>query len=118
VARVPTVVGPSDESVVRTGDLAVNLNAKIVAVNGARVHLTGREYQVLELLSLRKGFVLTKKMFLNHLYPGAGQPELKIIDVLICTLRKKLAGHGQQHIETIRRRGYALRDPPESEIAD
>jgi hypothetical protein len=56
-----------------------------------RVHLTGKEYQMLELLSLRKGTTLTKEMFLNHLYGGMDEPELKIIDVFICKLRKKLA---------------------------
>ena len=46
---------------------------------------------MLELLSLRKGTTLTKEMFLNHLYGGMDEPELKIIDVFICKLRKKLA---------------------------
>jgi hypothetical protein len=55
----------------------------------ARVHLTGKEYAMLELLSLRKGTTLTKEMFLNHLYGGMDEPELKIIDVFICKLRKK-----------------------------
>jgi two-component system cell cycle response regulator CtrA len=63
-----------------------------VEVNGARVHLTGKEYQMLELLSLRKGTTLTKEMFLNHLYGGMDEPEIKIIDVFMCKLRKKLAG--------------------------
>ena len=53
------------------------------------MHLTGKEYQMLELLSLRKGTTLTKEMFLNHLYGGMDEPELKIIDVFICKLRKK-----------------------------
>ena len=79
------------QSVIRTGDIAVNLDAKTVEVNGLRVHLTGKEYQMLELLSLRKGTTLTKEMFLNHLYGGMDEPELKIIDVFICKLRKKLA---------------------------
>ncbi len=59
-----------------TGDLCVNLDTKTVEVNGARVHLTGKEYQMLELLSLRKGTTLTKEMFLNHLYGGMDEPEL------------------------------------------
>jgi DNA-binding winged helix-turn-helix (wHTH) protein len=70
----------------------VNLDTKTVEVGGQRVHLTGKEYQMLELLSLRKGTTLTKEMFLNHLYGGMDEPELKIIDVFICKLRKKLAG--------------------------
>jgi two-component system cell cycle response regulator CtrA len=82
---------------------------------GARVHLTGKEYQMLELLSLRKGTTLTKEMFLNHLYGGMDEPELKIIDVFICKLRKKLANasQGKNYIETVWGRGYVLREPHE-----
>ena len=91
----------------------VNLDAKTVEVNNNRVHLTGKEYQMLELLSLRKGTTLTKEMFLNHLYGGMDEPELKIIDVFICKLRKKLATAtvGAHYIETVWGRGYVLRDP-------
>ena len=94
VARIHAIVRRSKghaQSVIVTGDLIVNLDQKTVEVDGARVHLTGKEYQMLELLSLRKGTTLTKEMFLNHLYGGMDEPELKIIDVFICKLRKKLA---------------------------
>jgi two-component system cell cycle response regulator CtrA len=86
-------------------------------VQGARVHLTGKEYQMLELLSLRKGTTLTKEMFLNHLYGGMDEPELKIIDVFICKLRKKLsvATGGKNYIETVWGRGYVLREPDEAD---
>ncbi len=96
-----------------TGDLTVNLDAKTVEVNSQRVHLTGKEYAMLELLSLRKGTTLTKEMFLNHLYGGMDEPELKIIDVFICKLRKKLATatEGKNYIETVWGRGYVLREP-------
>ena len=101
------------QSVITTCDLVVNLDAKTVEVGGQRVHLTGKEYQMLELLSLRKGTTLTKEMFLNHLYGGMDEPELKIIDVFICKLRKKLvaATCGQHYIETVWGRGYFLREP-------
>ena len=92
VARIHAIVRRSkghSQSVIRTGKLAVNLDAKTVEVDGSRVHLTGKEYSMLELLSLRKGTTLTKEMFLNHLYGGMDEPELKIIDVFICKLRKK-----------------------------
>jgi two-component system, cell cycle response regulator CtrA len=84
---------------------------------GARVHLTGKEYQMLELLSLRKGTTLTKEMFLNNLYGGMDEPEIKIIDVFICKLRKKLANasNGKDYIETVWGRGYVLREPSEDE---
>ena len=116
VARIQAVVRRSkghSQSVITTGKLIVNLDAKTVEVDGARVHLTGKEYQMLELLSLRKGTTLTKEMFLNHLYGGMDEPELKIIDVFICKLRKKLAQAtgGDHFIETVWGRGYVLRDP-------
>ena len=121
VARIHAVVRRSKghaQSVIKTGEILVNLDAKTVEVNGLRVHLTGKEYQMLELLSLRKGTTLTKEMFLNHLYGGMDEPELKIIDVFICKLRKKLAAatNGDNYIETVWGRGYVLRDPSE-EIA-
>ena len=87
-------------------------------VAGTRLHLTGKEYQMLELLSLRKGTTLTKEMFLNHLYGGMDEPELKIIDVFICKLRKKLkAAAGHHYIETVWGRGYMLDDPEEERVA-
>jgi two-component system, cell cycle response regulator CtrA len=84
-----------------------------VAVDGRRLHVTGKEYSILELLSLRKGTTLTKEMFLDHLYGGIDEPELKIIDVFICKLRKKIAAAtgGQHYIETVWGRGYVLKDP-------
>ena len=116
VARIHAIIRRSkghSQSVIRTGDVNVNLDAKTVDVGGKTVHLTGKEYQMLELLSLRKGTTLTKEMFLNHLYGGMDEPELKIIDVFICKLRKKLAEAtgGLNHIETVWGRGYVLRDP-------
>ena len=122
IARIHAVVRRSkghSQSIIKTGDIAVNLDAKTVEVNAQRVHLTGKEYQMLELLSLRKGTTLTKEMFLNHLYGGMDEPELKIIDVFICKLRKKLAAAtgGENHIETVWGRGYVLRDPVEEQKA-
>jgi two-component system cell cycle response regulator CtrA len=116
IARIHAIVRRSkghSQSIIRTGRVSVNLDAKSVEVDGRSVHLTGKEYQMLELLSLRKGTTLTKEMFLNHLYGGMDEPELKIIDVFICKLRKKLAeaNDGDSHIETVWGRGYVLRDP-------
>jgi len=118
IARIHAIVRRSkghSQSVITTGKIKVNLDAKTVEVDGSRVHLTGKEYQMLELLSLRKGTTLTKEMFLNHLYGGMDEPELKIIDVFICKLRKKLAlaTAGESNIETVWGRGYVLRDPEE-----
>jgi two-component system, cell cycle response regulator CtrA len=113
VARINAIVRRSRghaDSVIQTGDLTVDLGTKKVAVNGMRVHLTGKEYQILELLSLRKGSTLSKEMFLNHLYGDMDEPDAKIIDVFICKLRKKLASAsgGNEFIETLWSRGFTL----------
>lgn len=123
VARIHAIIRRSKghaQSVINTGKVSVNLDAKTVDVDGKTVHLTGKEYQMLELLSLRKGTTLTKEMFLNHLYGGMDEPELKIIDVFICKLRKKLsiATDGDNYIETVWGRGYVLRDPEPLAVPD
>ena len=122
MARIQAIVRRSQghsQSIIKTGKLAVNLDASTVEVDAHPIHLTGKEYGILELLSLRKGTTLTKEMFLNHLYGGMDEPELKIIDVFICKLRKKLsdATGGDNYIETVWGRGYVLRDPDESQQA-
>jgi two-component system cell cycle response regulator CtrA len=121
VARIHAIVRRSKghaQSVINTDDLCVNLDTKTAEVNGVRVHVTGKEYQMLELLALRKGTTLTKEMFLSHLYGGLDEPEVKIIDVFICKLRKKLAGAsgGKDYIETVWGRGYVMRERIEVEV--
>jgi len=118
IARIQAIVRRSkghSDSVIKTGKLSVNLDTRVVEVDGQPLHLTGKEYGILELLSLRKGTTLTKEMFLNHLYGGMDEPELKIIDVFVCKLRHKLkaATGGDSYIETVWGRGYVLRDPSE-----
>ncbi|KQU18380.1 two-component system response regulator [Methylobacterium sp. Leaf94] len=115
VARIHAIVRRSKghaQSVITTDDLVVNLDEKTAFVAGNRINLTGKEYGLLELLALRKGTTLTKEMILNHLYGGMDEPELKIIDVFICKLRRKLANAsgGKNYIETVWGRGYALRE--------
>jgi len=116
VARIHAVVRRSKglaQSIINTGDLCVDLDAKMVKVNGAPLHLTRKEYQMLEFLSLRKGSTLTKSMFLNNLYRGLDEPNGKIIEVFLSKLRKKIsrAAKGKNYIETVRGRGYVLREP-------
>jgi two-component system cell cycle response regulator CtrA len=122
VARIHAIVRRSQghaQSLITTGALVVDLDSKTVSVHGVRLNLTGKEYQILELLSLRKGSTLTKEVFLNNLYGGMDEPDAKIIDVFICKLRKKLARASQGHnfIETVWGRGYVLREPVEQSIA-
>ncbi len=116
MARIQAIVRRSQghaQSIIKTGPITVNLDTRTVDINDKPLHLTGKEYGILELLSLRKGSTLTKEMFLNHLYGGMDEPEVKIIDVFICKLRKKIekATDGESCIETVWGRGYVLRDP-------
>ena len=123
IARIQAIVkrpqGHS-ETVIRTGDIAVNLDSRTVEVNGQYLHLTGKEFEILALLSLRKGKTVSKEMFLNHLYGGMDEPELKTIDVFVYKLRKKLsaATGSDNYIGTIRGSGYVLRDPIISDTND
>jgi two-component system cell cycle response regulator CtrA len=115
IARIQAIVRRSkgySESVIRTGDIAVNLDSRTVEVAGQPLDLTNKEYEILEFLLLCKGATLTKKMILKHLYGGVDEPKLRIIDVFICQLRKKLAAAsgGETYIETIWGRGYVMRD--------
>jgi two-component system cell cycle response regulator CtrA len=118
-ARIHAIVRRSKghaQSLIKTGHLVVNLDTKMANVNGQPINLTSKEYRILELLSLRKGTPLTKKMFLNHLYGGIDEPGQKIIDVFMCKLRKKIAkasAGGHDYIETLWGRGYRLREPSE-----
>jgi two-component system, cell cycle response regulator CtrA len=115
LARVQAVVRRSkgfSQPRLWVGPLQLNLDSREVTVNGQHVHLTGKEYAILELLVLRKGMVLTKEAFLNHLYGGMDEPEMKIIDVFVCKLRKKLALAGADNlIGTAWGRGYMIREP-------
>ena len=122
VARIHAIVRRSQghsEQIISCGDLTVHLGEQMVRVGDTRVHLTGKEYRMLELMALRKGSTLTKEMFLNHLYGGMDEPEIKIIDVFMCKLRRKLANAsgGRNYVETVWGRGYMMREPVESAVA-
>src|SRR5215204_6374087 len=120
IARIHAIVRRSQDhaqSVVQIGDLVINLDEKTAAIGGEGVHLTVKQYQILEYLSLRQGTPATKEMIVSQLYSGMDEPGLKIIDVFICKLRKKLAdaSNGKDYIETVWGRGYILREPPQQE---
>lgn len=122
ICRIRAVVRRSKsraETIIRIGKLAVNLDAKTADFDGVALPLTGKEYAMLELLSLRKGTTLTKENFLTHLYGGMDEPDAKIIDVFMCKLRKKLAPacEGANFIETVWGRGYKMVDPGEHLLA-
>jgi len=116
IARIQAIVRRSQghaSSSITIGKMTLNMKEKVLLIEGKTVNLTPKEYAILELLALRKGATLTKEMFLNHLYGGIDEPELKIIDVFICKLRRKLSRllGDENCIETVWGRGYILKDP-------
>jgi two-component system cell cycle response regulator CtrA len=113
VARLQALVRRANghaQNLMQFGDLTLDLTARDVRVGTNRVNLTAKEYQMLELMCLRRGGVVSKESFLDHLYGGIDEPEMKIIDVFICKMRKKLEEAGERHpvIETVWGRGYRV----------
>jgi two-component system, cell cycle response regulator CtrA len=113
VARIHAIVRRSKghaDPVIKIGCLAIDISSQVILVHGNPVHLTGKEFDILKLLSLRKNSVVTRDMLLNHMYGGMDEPESKSPDVLMHRLKKKL-GSEKSLIHTIWGRGYVLRDP-------
>jgi two-component system cell cycle response regulator CtrA len=122
VARIHAIVRRSQghaQSQVDVGRLSIKMAERSAEVDGAPLALTGREYSVLELLALRKGATVNKEQFLTHLYGGVDEPDLKIIDVFVCKLRRKIAKAtgGDHYIATEWGRGYILREPDSERAA-
>lgn len=119
MARIQAVIRRSkghSQSAIKIGRMVVNMDARTIDIDGKRLTVTGKEYSIIELLALRQGTILTKEMFLDHIYGGIDEPELKIIDVFICKLRKKIATltGGDSYIHTVWGRGYVLKDKVEA----
>jgi two-component system cell cycle response regulator CtrA len=116
IARIKAIIRRSNGFSHRTitcGDISIDTTNKTVFVNGTEVHLTNKEYSILELLIMKRDTLITKETFLNHLYGGLDEPEVKIIDVFICKLRKKLASLGaRQSIITVWGKGYMMKSEP------
>ena len=115
IARINAIVRRSkgySHSLITIGELSIDIDAKSVSVRGRPVHLTSKEYQMLELLAMRKGLTLSKTMFLDHIYGGMDEPDSKIIDVFICKIRKKIdaVANGVNYIDTVWGHGYVMRE--------
>jgi two-component system cell cycle response regulator CtrA len=121
LARVGAIIRRAHghaQELIRVGKrLVIDLKNKVAMVDEQPLPISNKEYAILELLAVRQGTTITKEMFLNHLYGGLDEPELKIVDVFVCKLRKKLtqATNGEKYIETVWGRGYVLRNPEASQ---
>lgn len=113
-ARVEAVVRRRNgfaRSVLRVGPLEIDMASREVRIDDQPLAVTRKEYAILELMALRKGRVIPKQNFLDHLYTGLDGPETRVIDVFICNLRKKLSNWGFGNlIDTVRGHGYIMRD--------
>ncbi len=121
IARIQAIVRRSKgnaSSKLRVGDIVLDMETRAVEIAGKQMSLTSKEYSILELLMLRKGTPIKKETFLSHLYGGIDEPEIKIIDVFVCKLRKKIeeTTNGDSYIETLWGRGYIIKDPTEPEV--
>ena len=85
------------------GDLSLNLHARQACAHGCPLDLINKEYQILDLLYLRSGRVVSRETSLDHLYGGIHKPETKIVDVSVRKLRKKIGRetHDMVLIETV-----------------
>ncbi|SFK15149.1 winged helix-turn-helix domain-containing protein [Falsiroseomonas stagni] len=89
-----------------------------LTVDGRDVRITRREFDVLEMLFLRRGSLVTKADFLQRLYGSDEGPDSRTLDVFICKVRRKLAAAGAaEFIRTAWGRGYMAEEPPLSAIA-
>lgn len=120
VARIKSIVRRSkgfSQNIISLGEISINTETREVKIKNNLIHLTNKEYLILELLIMRKGMVLTKEIFLNHLYGGIDEPEIKIIDVFICKLRKKLSNFNVHNlIITVWGKGYMMKEVVKNEI--
>jgi two-component system cell cycle response regulator CtrA len=102
-------------SVITVGPISIDIFNRVVTIHGVEIALTSKEYAIIELLSIKRGAVVPKETFLSHIYGGLDEPDLKIVDVFICKLRKKMAAMsgGLNFIETVWGRGYTLKENPD-----
>jgi two-component system, cell cycle response regulator CtrA len=118
-ARVQAVVrraGGTPGSVIELGEFVLDVDARQLMIGKNAVHLTGKEFDLLACLVLRRHKVLSRQAIMVALYSATDEePDEQIIDTFLFKLRKKLAdaSNGHHYIETIRGQGYQFVDPME-----
>lgn len=111
VSRVKAVLRrtqpESDQKVLEVGGLALDLNGHIVKVDGQRVQLTLKEYELLRLFMENIGRAFTREQLLSKIWESDYFGETRTVDVHIGTLRTKLGEYGKM-IRTVRGVGYRM----------
>jgi two-component system response regulator MprA/two-component system response regulator TrcR len=99
------------DTVVRIGDLDVNMTTQEVRRGDQRINLTSREYDLLEYLARNARRVLSRDMILDRVWQHTPDVDPNVLDVYIGYLRKKIERPGQPRlIQTVRGMGFALRE--------
>lgn len=102
------------------GPISIDLEAATATFNGRPVRLSSRVFAVLEALTLKKGRLLSREQLIDLIYNGRDEPDIRAIDVFVCTLRRKMQEAGIENpdavIETVRGQGFVLRDEAASPV--
>ena len=100
------------ETLLRAGDLEMDLLRRSVTRAGRRIELQAREFQLLEYLLRHVDRVVTRTMLLEHVWEFHFDPKTSVVETHISRLRAKVdRGHAQKLIQTVRGVGYCLRAP-------
>jgi DNA-binding response OmpR family regulator len=94
-------------TLLRSGDLALDLRTRRAQVGGHQVDLSAREFALAEIMLRHAGQVLAREQILSHVWGFDFDPGSNIVDVYVRRLRRKL---GSDRIETVRGSGYRLRE--------
>lgn len=93
--------------VLESGSLKLDGIAKEITVDGKPVHLTAKEFQLLEYLLHHKGEVLSKDQLLDHVWADEERVQHNTVETFIANVRKKI-GSGDSVIQTVRGYGYKV----------
>jgi DNA-binding response OmpR family regulator len=109
IARVETRLrapaGPEVSSVLKVGDLTLDLRLKQATLGDRTAELSHREFGVLLMLARHAGQILSRQQLLSEGWGDAFDPRSNVVDVCVNGLRSKL---GQDVVETVRGAGYRL----------
>lgn len=102
----------AEPTMLRCGDLSLDLRTRRASVAGRIVELTAREFVLVEVFLRNPGQVLSREQLLSHVWGYDFDPGSNIVDVYVRYLRQKL---GAERIETVRGMGYRLAPPPDDD---
>ena len=101
------------DPIIKIGDISINTARHQVIFRKNSIQLSAMEYRLLEYLAMRTGEVVSKTDIIEHLYSFGSENFSNVVEVYICSLRKKLgSGRSGEFIHTLRNQGYVLGELP------